>query len=81
MPLDMADILNYLAATYVTGYLATDNEFSAQGNKELASGTMNVNTHVPDNKMSKDALSAVTPSQNQPRGLLQRLMRKLSGGK
>ena len=30
MPLDMADILNYLAATYVTGYLATDNEFSVQ---------------------------------------------------
>ena len=81
MPLDMADILNYLAATYVTGYLATDNEFSVQGNRELTTDTVNVNTHVPDNKMSKDALTAVTPSQNQPRGLLQRLMRKLSGGK
>ena len=81
MPLDMADILNYLAATYVTGYLVTDNRFSIQENKGLATDIVNVNTHVPDNKMSKDALTAVTPSQNQPRGLLQRLMRKLSGGK
>ncbi|MGF6148069.1 Uncharacterised protein [Kingella potus] len=84
MPLDMKDILNYLAATYVTGYLATDSEFSehsGHAGKELASDTMKVSTHVPDNKMSKDAMSAVTPSQTQPRGLLQRLMRKLSGGK
>ena len=81
MPLDMADILNYLAATYVTGYLVTDNRFSIQENKGLATDIVNVNTYVPDNKMSKDALTAVTPSQNQPRGLLQRLMRKLSGGK
>lgn len=84
MPLDMADILNYLAATFVTGYLATDSQFSVQNgqsDKELATGTMKVSTHVPDNKMSKDAMNAVTPSQTQPRGLLQRLMRKLSGGK
>lgn len=81
MPLDMPDILNYLAATYVTGYLETDSVMptSVKENKEVASGTMKVSSHVPDNQMSKDAIDAVTPSQEQPRGLLQRLMRKLSG--
>ena len=80
MPLDMPDILNYLAATYATGYLATDNEFATQENKDLVSGTMNVSSDVPeDDQMSRNAQNTVNSQHTQPRGLLQRLMRKLSG--
>lgn len=75
MPLEMPDILNYLAATYATGYLATDNEFATQENKDLV--TMNVNAE--DDQMSKNAQNTVNSQHTESRGLLQRLMRKLSG--
>lgn len=80
MPLDMPDILNYVAATHATGFLATDSEFTA-AEKENVNLTANVNvsSEVPDSQMAQDAQQAVKPSQEQPRGLLQRLMRKLSG--
>ena len=42
---------------------------------------MNVSSNVPDDQMAKDAQKAVSPSAEQPRGLLQRLMRKLFGTK
>ena len=32
MPLEMPDILNYLSATYMTGFLATDTEFATDAN-------------------------------------------------
>ncbi|EGV36754.1 response regulator [Neisseria weaveri] len=78
MPLEMPDILNYLAATSVTGFLATDNEFVAAENTAVED-KMSVNSDVPDNQMAKDAQKAVSPSAEQPRSLLQRLMRKLLG--
>ena len=80
MPLEMPDILNYLAATYATGYLATDNEFATQENKDLVTGTMNVSSNAPeDDQMSKNAQNTVNSQHTESRGLLQRLMRKLSG--
>lgn len=88
MPLDMSDILNYIAATYVTGFLATDNEFtvtqqtqtSASAHTPDVSASMNVNSNdVTDKKMSSDAERAASGSKEQPRGLLNRLMRKLIG--
>lgn len=82
MPLEMPDILNYLAATYVTGFLATDAEFTNQDKPANVSAEgMKVGGEVPDNQMSKDAQKAVSPSAEQPRSLLQRLMRKLIGKK
>lgn len=78
MPLEMPDILNYLAATSVTGFLATDDEFAAAQTKAVGD-SMNVSSEVPDNQMAKDAQKAVSPSAEQPRSLLQRLMRKLLG--
>lgn len=80
MPLDMPDILNYLAATSVTGFLATDSEFTVQDKQEnISTDSVNVNSDVPYNQMAKDAEKAVSPSAEQPRSLLQRLMRKLIG--
>lgn len=89
MPLDMSDILNYIAATYVTGFLATDDEFVAARttagvpagqNRADVSGSMNVNSDdVTDKKMSSDAERVAGGSKEQPRGLLNRLMRKLTG--
>ncbi|MDO4644078.1 MAG: hypothetical protein Q4A74_09580, partial [Cardiobacteriaceae bacterium] len=88
MPLDMSDILNYIAATYVTGFLATDNEFAAIQQTKAGqpvpasdvSASMNVNSNdISDKKMSSDAERAASGSKEQPRGLLNRLMRKLIG--
>ena len=82
MPLEIPDILNYLAATYVTGFLAVDTEF-ADENKQtnVAAERVNVGGEIPDNQMARDAEKAVGPSAEQPRSLLQRLMRKLIGKK
>ncbi|MCS4534219.1 response regulator [Neisseria montereyensis] len=82
MPLDMPDILNYLSATYVTGFLAIDTDLDGQNVKEHMVGeSVNVGGELPDNQMSRDAQKAVSPSAEQPRSLLQRLMRKLIGKK
>ena len=82
MPLEMPDILNYLAATSATGFLATDDQFGSDGQADAAvAANMNVSSNVPDDQMAKDAQKAVSPSAEQPRGLLQRLMRKLFGTK
>lgn len=84
MPLDMADILNYIAATYVTGYLVTDEAMAAASSQKVQAtptSAMNVSSDdVQDNQMSRDAERLAGPSNEQPRGLLQRLMRKLTGG-
>ena len=81
MPLEMPDILNYLAATSITGFLATDSEYATeQANvSAVATEQISVNSDVPDDQMAKDAEKMAGPSKEQPRGLLQRLMRKLLG--
>ena len=85
MPLEMSDILNYIAATYVTGFLATDSEFTEQHATQL-SRTAEMQREVSvnsadetDKKMSQAAERAAGGSQEQSRGLLSRLMRKLTG--
>lgn len=79
MPLEMPDILNYLAATSVTGFLATDTEYTAHDAPSAVNERVDVSSDVPDSKMAKEAEKVAGPSQEQPRGLLQRLMRKLLG--
>lgn len=80
MPLEMPDILNYLAATSVTGFLATDSEYeAAQQTAAAVAEKVNVSSDVPDNQMAQEAEKLAGPSQEQPRSLLQRLMRKLLG--
>lgn len=79
MPLDITDILNYLAATSLTGFLVTDDEL-VMGKHSNGYDSMNVNADV-DNGMSRTAEQAIAPSETQPRSLLQRLMRKLFGRK
>lgn len=82
MPLEMPDILNYLAATSVTGFLATDSEYTSSNQPSAVdniSDKVNVNSNVADSQMAKEAEKVAGPSKEQPRGLLQRLMRKLLG--
>lgn len=82
MPLDMTDILNYIAATYVTGYLVTDSEFAVNENvapKETANETMDVSSHTTDTRMSQQAQQAAQSTQTESSGVLQRLMRRLTG--
>ena len=81
MPLEMPDILNYLSATYMTGFLATDTEFATDANNTPSlNEQIDVNSKdVPETAMSKEAQKVAGPSKEQPRGLLQRLMRKLLG--
>ena len=79
--LEMPDILNYLSATYMTGFLATDTEFATDANNTPSlNEQIDVNSKdVPETAMSKEAQKIAGPSKEQPRGLLQRLMRKLLG--
>ncbi|MFV2029196.1 response regulator [Neisseria sp. S1] len=80
MPVEMTDILNYLAATSVTGFLVTDDQIAGkEATDNNIGGSVDVSSNVPDNQMSQDAERVVSPSAEQPRGLLQRLMRKLFG--
>lgn len=84
MPLEMGDILNYIAATYVAGFLVTDEAVAAAASQKVQTAptaAMNVSSDdVQDNQMSREAERLAGPSSEQPRGLLQRLMRKLTGG-
>ncbi|ASK26932.1 response regulator [Neisseria chenwenguii] len=80
MPLEMPDILNYLAATSVTGFLATDAEYAVDQKAADVSEKVKVDGTV-DTPMAKEAEKIAGPSAEQPRGLLQRLMRKLIGKK
>ena len=45
----------------------------------VATEQISVNSDVPDDQMAKDAEKMAGPSKEQPRGLLQRLMRKPFG--
>ena len=57
MPLEMPDILNYLSATYMTGFLATDTEFATDANNTPSlNEQIDVNSKdVPETAMSKEA--------------------------
>lgn len=79
MLIDMPDILNYLSATFITGFLATDEQFISKKNERKTSifTSMDVDSDVPDNQMAKEAQKAAGPSGGQSRSLLQNLMHKL----
>lgn len=77
MPLDMADILNYIAATYLTDYLTITQQV-----QEAASSTPNsitqatVNTAASATPKQEEVEAATRPAQ-QSGGLLSRFMKKL----
>ncbi len=71
MPLDMSDILNYLAATYLTDYL----EITQQVQETVAQpATVRVDESKPQSKPQAEQAETSRP---QSGGLLSRLMKKL----
>ena len=77
MPLEMADILNYIAATYLTDYL----EITQQVNEDTASGhsatQATVSTHTHAAQRSEQEQAAQSQQAQKSGGLLGRLMKKL----
>ncbi len=77
MPLEMADILNYIAATYLTDYL----EITQQVKEDAASGhsatQATVNTHTQASSGSEKVQAAQPQQAQKSGGLLGRLMKKL----
>lgn len=75
MPLDMADILNYLAATYLTDFLAITQQTNEKTSSVDSSTQATVNiTAAPEPEQVK-AARPKTPQKTG--GLLSRLMKKL----
>ena len=75
MPLDMADILNYIAATYLTDYLGiTQQVHEAPAASSATQAT--VNTSAAPRPEQVQAASSQQP-QKTSGGLLSRLMKKL----
>ena len=80
MPLEMADILNYIAATYATRFLSVDLKTVSQHSYHDTVDKIDIGVNsASDSEMAKEAVKMTAPSQTQPRGLLQRLMKKLLG--
>lgn len=80
MPLNLNDILNYLAVTYTTGFLSVDLKTVSQQAYSDMADKINIGADsASDSEMMKKAEKITTPSQSQSRGLLQRLMKKLLG--
>ncbi|XXQ68463.1 alpha-glucan phosphorylase [Neisseriaceae bacterium B1] len=77
MPLDMADILNYIAATYLTDYLG----ITQQVQETSGAGVQNSATQATINTASvtpkQEQVQAARPAQQQSGGILSRLMKKL----
>ena len=77
MPLEMADILNYIAATYLTDYL----EITQQVKEDTASGhsatQATVSTHIHAAQRSEQEQAAQPQQAQKSGGLLGRLMKKL----
>ena len=80
MPLSINDILNYIAATYATGFLSVDLKTVSQHSYHDTVDKIDIGVNsASDSEMAKEAVKMTAPSQTQPRGLLQRLMKKLLG--
>lgn len=77
MPLEMADILNYIAATYLTDYL----EITQQVKEDTANGhsatQATVSTHTHAAQRSEQEQAAQPQQAQKSGGLLGRLMKKL----
>lgn len=79
MPLDMSDILNYIAATYLTDYLAVTQQVSetAATNQSATRATVNTATVAPKPEQVQAARTSAAHEQQKSGGLLSRLMKKL----
>lgn len=76
MPLDMGDILNYIAATYLTDYLAVTQQVNETASAGVQSATRaTVNTTAVPKPEQVEAARPATPQKTG--GLLSRLMKKL----
>lgn len=78
MPLDMADILNYIAATYLTDYLTITQQVAEASTASSSQTTMKVESSSHESS-SRSGASAGSKAAEAPKkeGLLGRLMRKL----
>ena len=77
MPLDMADILNYIAATYLTDYLEiTQQANEAPSAQSATRATVNTSA-TPRPEQVRAARANEAHNQQQTGGLLSRLMKKL----
>lgn len=83
LPLDMADILNFVAATYATGYLHTEQSLEQKiqlKEESEAILTRKATQPAPSAPQAATASHAAGEREKeQPRGLLSRLMSRLRG--
>ncbi|WP_430472095.1 alpha-glucan phosphorylase [Wielerella bovis] len=78
MPLDMSDILNYIAATYLTDYLAVTQQVSENATNQSATrATVNTATAAPKPEQVQAARASAAHEKQKSGGLLSRLMKKL----
>lgn len=77
MPLDMADILNYIAATYLTDYLEITQQVNeAPSTQSATRATVNTSA-TPRPEQIRAARANEAHTQQKTGGLLSRLMKKL----
>lgn len=80
MPLDMADILNYIAATYLTDYLAVSQTGAAAADSAAAAAMPKAVRRAAAPERSEGRARAADDETEQPKkegGLLSRLMKRL----
>lgn len=78
MPLDMSDILNYIAATYLTDYLAVTQQVDeAAAHHSATQATVNTAAETPKPEQVQAARATPAHAQQKSGGLLSRLMKKL----
>lgn len=73
LPLNMKDVLNFIAATYATGYLYIEQPPAHRGQQHEINAVLSRDVH----EVNIQGNSSVGESAPQPRGLLQRLMNRL----
>lgn len=77
MPLDMADILNYIAATYLTDYLEITQQVNEAPSAQSATRATVNTSATPRPEQIRAARANEAHTQQKTGGLLSRLMKKL----
>ena len=77
MPLDMADILNYIAATYLTDYLEVTQQVNEAPSAQSATRATVNTSATPRPEQVRAARANEAHTQQKAGGLLSRLMKKL----
>ena len=77
MPLDMADILNYIAATYLTDYLEITQQVNEAPSAQSATRATVNTSATPRPEQVRAARANEAHTQQKTGGLLSRLMKKL----